>query len=146
MSTWYACLKDECEKVFETWGEARKHMKACGYMGSHVKNGQTCKGPSIEASRAKGIRIYGHAPDRRAAPKETVTEEGLVEIVSKYFANGPPTYDYRKDVMAKVIRPKYGHFQFHEFGFGTFTEFLQRHGFWIERRSGGSSSSRSTPY
>ena len=143
MPTWYVCLKDDCEQGFETWADARKHMKTCGYVGSYEKNGQTKKGPNIEASRAKGIRIYGHAPDRRAAPKAAVTEEELVETLRKYFDNGPRTYNYRKHALAKAIRPKYGPFPFHEFGFGTFAEFLQRHGFWIEEAS---SSSRSTPY
>lgn len=154
MSKWYGCLVEDCQRVFETWGEARKHMKLCGPVDGYMKNGQFCKKPNINDSAAKGASIYGHAPDRRSAPEENyvleesaATEEELVDLVREYYAKGPATYNYRKDVIAKAIRPKWGHFPFHKFGFGTFEEFSSRHGLSIQgEKSGAPNSLRISPY
>ena len=44
---WYGCLQGGCTRSFETWGAARQHMKACGYVGK----------PAIKESAARGSEL-----------------------------------------------------------------------------------------
>mmetsp|Transcript_110206 Transcript_110206/g.235305 ORF Transcript_110206/g.235305 Transcript_110206/m.235305 type:complete len:134 (-) Transcript_110206:110-511(-) len=115
----YACLVEPCSDIFETWGAARQHMKKCGFQGK----------PKLQESAEKALRLSPKAvPVPTMKPWEGVSEEELIQIVEEFYACGPATVDYRKDVMARAIRPKYGDFPFAKFGFGTFLEFSERNG------------------
>jgi len=64
-----------------------------------------------------------------------VSEEELVLDVQKYYKKIGNKTHMRIHVMSKVIRPKYGSFEFRKFGYGTFVEFSKRHGLEVHPES-----------
>ena len=127
----YACLADSCQEQFEKWNNARRHMKnVCCIAGKPMLSDSAKKArdlfsttmpdyvdPTLEA-RFSGQLKTNYAP----------SEKELVDLVKEYYLKGPYSVNYRRYVMARIIRPTYGNFEFERFGFGTFREFVTRHG------------------
>lgn len=131
----YACLADTCHEGFETWGDARRHMKRVCHLECKPKMSDSAEkasrfittkpnyvDPTLE-SRFSGKLKTDHAP----------SETELVGLVMDYYSKGPDSENHRKHVMARAIRPIYGNFEFSKFGFGTFKEFSIRHDLEVYR-------------
>ncbi len=131
----YACLADRCQEGFEKWGDARRHMKnVCHVEGK----------PKMSDSAEKASRFFTTKPDYvdptlesrfsgKLKTDHAPSETELVDLVKDYYSKGSDSENHRKHVMSRVIRPTYGHFEFHKFGFGTFEEFSKRHGLEVYR-------------
>jgi hypothetical protein len=118
----YACLVEDCECTFEAWGAATRHMRTACTMGELPEDK-----PSIDLSRVKGNALLDEGKAKtKTYPKPT--EEEMVEAIEE-FRKENEKYDQFKHVMFKVVRKTWGLGEFTSFGFGTFSEFCEKHDF-----------------
>lgn len=107
-----ACLQPNCTELFDQWNKARQHMKECGFVGK----------PNMGDSRKKGVLLSGGAKvgGLSSAPREAE----VVKEVKAYFAG---VKNYPKGVLGH-IRNLYGNVPFETLGYGSFQEFMRKHG------------------
>jgi hypothetical protein len=118
----YACLVEDCECTFEAWGLATRHMQTACTVGE-LPEGK----PSIDLSRVKGNALLNEGKAKtKKYPKPT--EEELAEAIED-FRKENEKYEQFKHVMFRVVRKTWGPGDFASFGFGTFAEFSEKHGF-----------------
>lgn len=120
MAKQYACLKDGCVEIFESWGVARRHMQQCGVDCKKKMQESALKAQDLNPLEAKDDGFGG-----KLKTDYPPTEDELVDFVRNYYARVPARC--KKHVLDE-LRKVYGHFEFGMFGFGTFVEWSRRHG------------------
>ena len=105
----YACLVEDCVCLFNAWNTARRHMRSCGLVEK----------PVLNVSHAKAKKLLLEDPqlpvERTKIPMALdVTEEQLVDCVRAFYASGSSTSSYRRHVISRAIRPRFGNCEFNK--------------------------------
>lgn len=146
----YMCLANNCYFSASYWAPVRLHMRnACRVPGKpimgdcstkcelvraqlHTKKSEpsgAMAAPSEGAEASSSTQgATGNAPEfdpfrGRLKTRFPPSEQQLVQIINKALRRGKPL----AHILASTIRPMFGDFHFNAFGFGTFSQFCQRH-------------------